>query len=295
MKYHKLYSPDLASRATYNYLLHGKTLGCERKKTDFCTIAILMHMKRILLVLTVFLLSTSILPAQKITIAAAADLRFVLDEVSNEFQKSNPGIKVDIIYGSSGNLYQQIVNQAPFNIFFSADISFPKKLDSMNLAGSKPKLYAIGHLVLWSSTLDVSKGIEILNNPDIKKISIANPRVAPYGKRAVECLKYYSLYDKIKDKIVEGENVSQAAQFVLTGNAELGLIALSLALSPEMSSKGKYFILDGKSHSKLEQAYVIIKNSETDKDVLNFVQFIESEKVRVLFGKYGFKLPVEDK
>jgi len=252
-------------------------------------------MKRILLVFTLFLLSTCILPAQKITIAAAADLRFVLDEVSVEFQKNNPGIKVDVIYGSSGNLFQQIVNKAPFNIFFSADISFPKKLVSMNLAGSKPKLYAVGHLALWSSTLDVSKGIEVLNNPGIKKISIANPRVAPYGKRAVECLKYYYLYDELKDKIVEGENVSQAAQFVLTGNAEIGLIALSLALSPEMSSKGKYFVLDEKSHSKLEQAYVIIKNSETNKDVLNFVQFIESEKVRALFGKYGFKLPAEDK
>ena len=252
-------------------------------------------MNRILLVLTGFLLLTSVLQAQKITVAAAADLRFVLDEVSIKFQKSNPGISVDVIYGSSGNLFQQIVNQAPFNIFFSADISFPKKLDSLKLAGSKPKLYAIGHLVLWSPGQDVSKGIEILNNPCIKKISIANPRVAPYGKRAVECLKYYSVYDNIKDKIVEGENVSQAAQFVLTGNAEVGLIALSLALSPGMSSQGKYFILDDKSHAKLEQAYVIIKNSETDKDVLNFVQFIDSEKVRVLFGKYGFKLPDEDK
>lgn len=252
-------------------------------------------MKRIFLVLTLLTLFTGNLLAQKITVAAAADLRFVLDEVRNEFEQINPGIKVNVIYGSSGNLFQQIVNQAPFNIFFSADISFPRKLDSLKLAGCKPKLYAIGHLVLWSSTLDVSKGIDVLNNPDVKKISIANPRVAPYGKRAVECLKYYSLYDKLKDKIVEGENVSQAAQFVLTGNAEVGFIALSLALSPEMSSKGKYFVLDEKSHSKLEQAYVIIKNSESDKDVLNFVQFIESEKVRDLFGKYGFKLPGEYK
>jgi molybdate transport system substrate-binding protein len=250
--------------------------------------------KRFLLILSFCILAISNLIAQTITIAAAADLRFVLDEVTNEFKKSNPGIKVEVIYGSSGNLYQQIVNLAPFNIFFSADISYPKKLDSLNLTGSKPKLYAIGHLVLWSARLDVSKGMELLTSPDVKKIAIANPRVAPYGKRAMECLKYYKMDTKVKNKIVEGENVSQAAQFVLTGNADAGLIALSLALSPEMKTKGKYFSIDEKSYSKLEQAYVIIKKSETNPDVLKFTQFIESDQARKLFGKYGFRLPNEN-
>ena len=240
------------------------------------------------------LIAISNLSAQTITIAAAADLRFVMDEMTNEFKKSNPNIKIDIIYGSSGNLYQQIVNQAPFNIFFSADIFYPEKLESLNLAGSKPKLYAIGHLVMWSAKLDMSKGIEILKSNDVKKIAIANPKVAPYGKRAIECLKYYKIDNQVKDKIVEGENVSQAAQFVLTGNAEVGLIALSLALSPEMKTIGKYFSIDEKSYSKLEQAYVIIKKSETNKAVLKFTQFIETEQARKLFGKYGFRLPNEN-
>jgi molybdate transport system substrate-binding protein len=250
--------------------------------------------KRFFLIISFSVIAISNLLAQTITIAAAADLRFVLDEVTNEFKKSNPDIKVEIIYGSSGNLYQQIVNQAPFNIFFSADISYPEKLDSLNLAWSKPKLYAIGHLVMWSARCDVSKGIELLNSPDVKKIAIANPRVAPYGKRAMECLKYYRMDTQVKDKIVEGDNVSQAAQFVLTGNAEVGLIALSLALSPEMKTKGKYFSIDEKSYSKLDQAYVIIKKSETNKDVLRFTQFIETEQARKLFGKYGFRLPNEN-
>ncbi len=249
---------------------------------------------RIFLILSFCLFAISNLLAQAITIAAAADLRFVMDELSMEFKKTHPEIKVDVIYGSSGNLYQQIVNQAPFNIFFSADISYPQKLDSLHLAGSKPKLYAIGHLVLWSSSLDVSKGIDLLTNPDVKKIAIANPRVAPYGKRAIECLKYYGLDNTVKEKIVEGENVSQAAQFVLTGNAEVGLIALSLALSPEMKARGKYFSIDEKSYSKLEQAYVIIKKSETNKDVNLFIQFIETENARKLFSKYGFKLTHEN-
>ncbi len=226
-----------------------------------------------------------------ISIAAASDLRFAMDELIKEFNKTNPDIKVDVIYGSSGNLYQQITNNAPFDIYFSADIMYPKKLDSLNLAGSKPKLYAIGHLVLWSSTLDVTKGIDLLKNDSVKKIAIANPAIAPYGKKAVECLNYYELYDKIQDKIVKGENVSQAAQFLLSGNADAGLIALSLALSPEMTSKGKYVVIDEKSYSKLEQAYVVMKKSETNKNVVKFVEFIESAKARTIFDKFGFKLP----
>ncbi|MFZ4462980.1 MAG: molybdate ABC transporter substrate-binding protein [Bacteroidales bacterium] len=249
--------------------------------------------KRIFLLLSVILIAFSTLSAQTINIAAAADLRFVLDQAAKEFKISNPGVNVEIIYGSSGNLYQQIVNQAPFDIFFSADISFPKKLDSLGLTATKPKLYAIGHLVMWSSSQDVSKGIELLKNTDIKKIAIANPRLAPYGKRAVESLKYYGMESQLQNKIVEGENVSQAAQFVLTGNAEVGLIALSLVLAPEMKTKGKYFLIDEKSYSELDQGYVILKNSASNNNVIKFTRFIESEKFRTLFAAYGFKLPNE--
>jgi len=243
----------------------------------------------------VFLLvvTTGNVSAQSVTIAAAADLRFVMNELSAEFKKTNPDIHIETIYGSSGNLFQQIVNKAPFDIFFSADISYPEKLDSLCLTGTTPKLYAIGHLVLWSAKLDVTKGIGLLATDEVKKIAIANPRLAPYGKRAIDCLKYYNLFDQVKDKIAQGENVSQAAQFVLTGNAEVGLIALSLALSPEMRSKGNYYSIDESSYSKLEQAYVIIKGSETNQNVLKFIQFIETDHARALFGKYGFNLPPE--
>lgn len=250
-------------------------------------------MRTILLIFSILIsITTQSTLAQPISIAAAADLRFAMSELTKEFNKTNPNIKIDVIYGSSGNLYQQIVNRAPYDVFFSADKAFPNKLDSLNLAESKPNLYAIGHLVLWSSTLDVTKGIELLSDNNIKKIAIANPAVAPYGKRAVECLNYYKLYDRILDKIVKGENVSQTAQFVLTGNAEVGLIALSLALSPEMMSKGKYLIIDEKSYSKLEQSFVVIKKLEPNKDVLKFVQFIESEQARKILDKFGFNLPI---
>jgi molybdate transport system substrate-binding protein len=229
--------------------------------------------------------------AQSITIAAAADLRNALDDITKLYKEKNPDAKVDVIYGSSGNLYQQISNQAPYDIFFSADVSFPNKLEEQKLTSGKPKIYAVGHLVLWSSTKDVSKGFDLLKSEDVKKISIANPEVAPYGKRAVEVLKYYNLYDQIKDKIVKGDNVSQAAQFVLTGNAEVGIIALSLALSREMTAKGKYYLIDEKSFSKLEQAYVILKKSENKKEVHEFVKFLETKSVKEIFERYGFKLP----
>ncbi len=217
-----------------------------------------------------------------------------MEELTTEFIKSNPDIRIDVIYGSSGNFYQQIVNQGPFDIFFSADISYPEKLDSLNLTESQPKLYAIGHLVMWSSSPDISQGIEWLTSSEVKKIAIANPAVAPYGKRAVECLKYYGIYGDVQEKIVRGENVSQAAQFVLSGNAEVGLIALSLALSPEMRDRGKYFLMDEKSYSRLEQAYVIIKHSETIKEVIKFTQFLETDQARKIFGKYGFNLPADN-
>ena len=249
--------------------------------------------KYLLIICCLCIISVNKVFAQSVTIAAAADTRFVMDELIKNFNQANPNIKVDVIYGSSGNLYQQIVNQAPFDIFFSADISYPKKLDSLKLVAHAPKLYAIGHLVLWSSKLDVSKGIEILKSSEVKKIAIANSKVAPYGKRAVECLKYYKIDKQVENKIVVGENVSQAAQFVLSGNAEVGIIALSLALSPEMLSKGKYILIDEKSYSKLEQAYVVIRNSEKNKNVLIFTQFIETALARKILGKYGFKLPNE--
>lgn len=233
------------------------------------------------------------LNAQSIKIAAAADLRFALDDITKLYKETHKNVKIDLIYGSSGNLFEQISNQAPYDLFFSADISFPAKLEELKLVFGKPILYAIGRVVLWSSTKDVSKGLDILTSKDIKIISIANPVHAPYGTRAVESLKYFNLYDKIKDKIVKGDNVSQAAQFVLTGNAEVGIIALSLALSPEMSAKGKYFLIDEKSYSKLEQAYVVLKKSEKKKEIIDFVKFFETRKVKDLLNKYGFKLPVK--
>ncbi|MFN8436536.1 MAG: molybdate ABC transporter substrate-binding protein [Cytophagales bacterium] len=250
-------------------------------------------MKKIYLTVSLFLFLVAF--SQEIKVVAAADLRFAFEEIKTEYLKKHPNVSFEITYGSSGTAYQKIVNGADYDIFYSADISYPQKLDSLKLTASKPKVYALGHLVLWSSNLDVSKGIKVLENPKISTISIANPRHAPYGKRAVECLKYYHLYDNLKTKIVEGENVSQAAQFALTGNAELGIIALSLALSPEMQAKGKFYKIDPKSYNKLEQAYVLTNNSVKNTAVTDFITFFESPKAKNILTKYGFGLPLSKK
>lgn len=250
-----------------------------------------MKIKILIIFLVLWILKIDNANSQSITIAAAADLRYALNEIKLEFLKKNPNVKIDIIYGSSGNLYQQIINKAPYDIYFSADIVFPKKIDSLKLCSTKPKLYAIGFLVLWTSKLDITKGINLLLDDKVKKIAIANPKHAPYGKRAIEFLKYYNFFESVKNKFVEGENISQAAQFVLTGNVEVGIIALSIALSPEMSNKGKYILLDEKSYSPLEQSYVVLKNSEKKADVMKFYNYIETAEAKKILSKYGFKLP----
>jgi len=248
-------------------------------------------MKYILIFLMVFMIMNASSNAQSVTIAAAADLRNAMGELVKTYKESNPNAKIEPIYGASGNFYQQLVNKAPFDMFFSADHNFAVKLKEQGLTIGEPKVYAIGHLVLWSSLLDVSKGLDILKSDKVNKISIANPEVAPYGKRAVECLAYYKLDQVVKDKIVKGDNVSQAAQFVLTGNAEVGLIALSLALSPEMSAKGNYYLIDQKSYSQLDQSYVILKQAENNQEVQKFVKFLGTDKALKIFSKFGFNMP----
>ena len=245
-------------------------------------------MKRILLIILIFTALTD--QAQTVKIAAAADLRYAMDEIARSYMKTNPGTNVEVVFGSSGNAYTQISNGAPFDIYFSADIIYPQKLKKAGLTITEPKLYAIGRIVIWSSTLDVSKGMDVLKNPKIK-IATANPEHAPYGQRAVEALKYYKIHDQVEKQLSFGENISQAAQFCLTGNAEVGLLALSLALSPNMTDKGKYYLIPAEAHQPLKQAYVLLKHSKGNKTAFDFCNFIETKAARTIFEKYGFTLP----
>ena len=233
--------------------------------------------------------------AQEITVAAAADLQFVMQDLATRFQKES-GKKIKLIYGSSGNFFQQIQNGAPFDMFFSANLDYPRKLetDSLTEPGTFYQ-YAIGKIVIWvpnDSKLDVSSGLQSLLNPDIKKIAIANPQHAPYGQAAVAAMKKENVYDKVADKFVLGENISQTASFVVSGSADVGIVALSLTLSPTMKNRGRYVEIPSADYPPIEQACVILKSSKQKDTARAFLNFIKTPAAAELFRTYGFAVPI---
>jgi len=233
--------------------------------------------------------------AEEITVAAAADLSFALKELGKRFT-AKTGTDVQVSFGSSGNLFAQIQNGAPFDLLFSADSKYPKKLADAGLvdAGSV-RTYAVGHLVLWvpnSLALDPQKlKMDLLTRPEVKRIAIANPQHAPYGKAAMAALEHYGLKDKIASKLVVGENISQAAQFVQSGNAQAGLIALSLALSPAMQDKGRYWELPSEAYPELLQAAGIVANSKHKAAAQAFLNYVTSPEGQGILQQYGFRTP----
>ncbi len=233
---------------------------------------------------------------EKITIAAAADLKFALDEIVVLFKRAHPGDEVETIYGSSGKFEAQIQQGAPFDLYFSADIAYPRALKAEGFAASEVQSYALGRIVLWSRSRDAAKmTLADLADPAIRKIAIANPQHAPYGKRAEEALRASGLWDKVKDKLVYGENVSQAAQFVQTGNAQVGIIAMSLALSPELAREGSYGMIPDKLHQPLQQGFIITRRAANNPLADAFARFVAGQEARPVMARYGFVLPGEAK
>jgi molybdate transport system substrate-binding protein len=232
----------------------------------------------------------SVHPPQEVLVAAAADLKFAMDSLILFFSQKEPGIKVKAVYGSSGNFFEQISNGAPFDIFFSADIDYPQKLQSLQKTLDPVVSYGTGQIVLWSMKVDPNKEqMNTLLNSSITKIAIANPAHAPYGKRAVESLNYYKLYDKIKDRLVQGENISQTAQFAQSGAADIGIIALSLALSPTMQQAGgKFWLIPAGSHQPLHQGYAVLQHAKDNKGAETFAQFINTPEAHRILQHFGF-------
>jgi molybdate transport system substrate-binding protein len=246
-------------------------------------------MKKILLCLLIIFSTAA--NSQTVRIAAAGNLRFIINDLKAKYIQSNPKTKIDVTLGSSGALTGQIINGAAFDFFMAADLKFPQKLKEQGYTIGDVKTYAFGKLVLWSNTIDVSKGMEVINDPKIKRIAIANPKSAPYGERAVQCLKYYNFYESAKNKLVYAENIAQAAQFAETGNAEVAFIAYALLFGPEMKDKGNYYLLDPKSYKPVEQACVLIKARETNPEAEKFMNFILSKECKPIYEKYGFIIP----
>jgi len=234
------------------------------------------------------------LAADTLTIAAAADLTFAFKEVVPEFEKET-GDTVKLSFGSSGNFYAQVQNGAPYDLFFSADIGYPKKLEAAGLTEPGTMYeYAVGKIVLWvlnQSPLDLSKGLPILTDSSVHKIAIADPAHAPYGRAAVEALKTDKLYDAVKSKLVQGENIAQTAQFVQSGSADIGILALSLALAPKLQKEGRYGAIPDTLYPPIEQAAVVLKASKDKAAAEAFIAFLKKPETIALMKRYGFVIP----
>jgi molybdate transport system substrate-binding protein len=232
--------------------------------------------------------------AAELEIAAASDLTFAFKDVAVRFENQT-GDRVELAYGSSGNFFAQIKNGAPFDLFFSADVGYPQRLEAAGLTvpGTIYE-YASGKLVMWvpnSSMIDLSRGVPALLDPGIGKIAIANPLHAPYGVAAVAAMRHEGVYDKVKGKLVLGENISQTAQFVESGNADVGLLALSIAVAPAMKDKGRYVEVPAADYPPVIQAGVILKSSHNQKLANEFLKFIKEPATVALMEKYGFSVP----
>ena len=233
--------------------------------------------------------------SSELVVAAAADLSTAFEEIAQAYEKKT-GVKMKLSFGASGALAQQIQNGAPFDLFFSADMDYPKQLIAAGDAdGPSLYLYAVGKLVLWvpaDPPLDVvHKGVGILLDPSVKKIAVANPQHAPYGRAAAAALKHYGLYDRVADRLVLGENVSQAAQFVESGNAQAGFVALAHALAPGRRGKGKYWEVPADAYPPLAQGVVVLARSQHKTAAAKFVEYVKTSEAGEVLRKYGFAVP----
>ena len=228
---------------------------------------------------------------QEIRIAAAADLKFAMEDLARQYELQSQS-KLEMSYGSSGNFFSQIQNGAPFDLFFSADINYPRRLENVGLAEPGTLyLYSVGRIVLWApadAKFDLAtKRWEALLDDRVQKIAIGNPEHAPYGRAAVSALQKAGIYDEVRGKLVYGENISQAAQFVQSGNAQIGILAKSLVVSPTMQA-GKSWDIPVDMYPPIEQAAVVLKNAQNKELARAFLNFVKSPAGRAILAKYGF-------
>lgn len=235
---------------------------------------------------------------RQLTVAAASSLRFAMDEMIRVFKQENQGIQVRVTYGSSGNFFAQLSQQAPFDIFLSADTVFPRRLvDQGDGLKESEFLYAVGRIVVWAranSPVQVETlGVRSLLDPLVNKIAIANPRHAPYGRAAVEALKSLGVYEQAREKLVLGENVAQAAQFVQSGVADIGILAMSLVMAPAIRQQGRLWQVPPAAYANIDQAGVILRWTLEREAAERFRDFMFGPKGRAILRRYGFFLPGE--
>lgn len=234
--------------------------------------------------------------SEKVTVAAAADLQFALPAVIRAFHGAQPGIQVSAAYGSSGNFYSQIASGAPFDLFLSADMEYPRRLAQQELAVPDSLfMYAVGRIALWvpkESGIDVQKlELQALEADSVRHVAIANPQHAPYGKAAEAALRSLGVYDRVKSKLVYGENIAQTLEFVESGAAQAGIVALSLALAPAVRGQGSYWEIPLDSYPRLEQGGAILTRARDSQAAARFRAFLTGSAGRGILKQYGFYLP----
>ena len=248
-------------------------------------------MKHIFLPILIFLSGCS-KPSEKIIVATAANVQYVMKELKAEFEKES-GKEIEIVVSSSGKLTAQIREGAPFDVFVSADTKYPDEIYKNGGSDVEPQIYAYGTLSLWSLKIPENElNLSVLNSDKVKKIAVPNPKLAPYGEAAVQALTKENLLEPIKSKIVYGESIAQAAQYITTGNVEAGFTALSVILAPEMKGKGHYVVIDSTLYNPIAQAALLLRHSENSpkkETSQKFYDFLFSPKAKAILKKYGYK------
>lgn len=241
------------------------------------------------LLLLLLIATLPALAAEPLRVAAASDLTYVMAELAAGYERQ-AGTPVRLTFGSSGNFYSQIANGAPFDVFLSADVEYPRRLEQAGLAEA-PLVYGRGRLALWARRGGPQVGRGMQGLLDARRIAIANPQHAPYGRAAVAALRHFGVYDRLRDRLVLGENVSQAAQFVESAAAEAGLLALSLALAPPLRAKGDHWVVPEDAHPPLEQAAAVIAKSPRREAARAFLRYLQSDAAREVLRRHGFEVP----
>lgn len=250
---------------------------------------------RLLALVVLFAMAPLAQAAETMRIVAAADLRFAMDEILDQFRLAYPDQPVEVIYGSSGRFRAQIEHGAPFDLYFSADIAYPEALYAADLVHGEVIPYALGRIVLWSDREDASAlRLNDLRDERFRRIAIANPRHAPYGARAKEALQASELWDTLEPRLVYGENIMHTLQLVQSGAAEIGIVALALAKSPVIEAQGGYYLIDDSLHEPLYQGFVITQRAADNATAQAFADFIGRTESREIMQRYGFVLPDED-
>lgn len=225
-------------------------------------------------------------------VAAAADLRFALDDILERFHADHPDHRLEVVYGSSGRFRTQIAHGAPFDLYFSADRAYPEALSADGLVQGEVIPYALGRLVVWRGDAEAPVlTLDELDSTDIRRIAIANPRHAPYGARAEEALRAAGLWSELSPRLVYGENIAHTMQLVQSGAAEAGIIALSLALNPSLAPDHDYYLIDDALHSPLDQGFVLTRRAADNATARRFADYMQTESARAIMRAYGFELP----